>query len=56
MNKMVMWTAVAIGSIVGGLIPTMFGASAFGVASILGGTVGAFIGIYLAYKFIRNYL
>lgn len=42
--------AVAIGGMIGGWLPTLFGASYFSVSSILGGAVGGLLGIWLVYK------
>lgn len=39
-----------MGSIIGGYIPTFFGAGIFSYSSLLGSGIGAILGIYLAYK------
>ena len=44
---------MVIGSLVGGYIPTFFGAGIFSVFSIITGTIGAFIGIWLVFRFIN---
>jgi|WetSurMetagenome_2_1015567.scaffolds.fasta_scaffold00077_19 hypothetical protein len=38
------------GSIAGGWLPTIFGASAVSFATFIGGAVGALFGVYIAYK------
>jgi hypothetical protein len=41
------WFAILVGSTVGGLIPELWGASAFSYASVLLGGVGGFVGLWL---------
>jgi uncharacterized membrane protein YeaQ/YmgE (transglycosylase-associated protein family) len=45
----IMWGMI-IGSIIGGYIPTFFGASFFSFAAIFWNGVGAMIGVIIAYK------
>ena len=41
---------MAVGSTIGGYIPTFFGQSSFGVVSLLGSAVGAVAGIFAAQR------
>ncbi len=42
-----------VGSVIGGYIPTLFGASIFSFVSLVGSTIGAVIGIYAAFQISR---
>ena len=44
-----------VGSVIGGYLPVLFGASLFSVISIIGNTVGAGIGIFVMYKLTQNF-
>jgi predicted MFS family arabinose efflux permease len=46
MNKSLLWLFIGLGSIIGGLIPSWFGASYLSVWGILGSLIGAFAGVY----------
>lgn len=48
--KSLLWLFIIIGSTVGGLIPSLFGASYFSVWGFLGSGVGALAGVY-AYNY-----
>jgi hypothetical protein len=50
MDKRVLWLFVAVGSTVGGILPEAWGASAFGVASLLGSVVGGVAGVWAAVR------
>jgi uncharacterized membrane protein YeaQ/YmgE (transglycosylase-associated protein family) len=54
MEKRVLWLCLAAGSTLGGLVPQAWGASGFGVASIIGSVVGAIIGIWAATRIIES--
>ena len=41
------------GSIMGGYIPTIFGASVFSMSSIICGGVGGILGIWLSFKLLN---
>lgn len=45
--KSMLWLLIALGSIIGGFIPAIFGASAFSLWGLVGSTIGAFVGIYV---------
>jgi hypothetical protein len=49
-TKTIIMIGVIIGSTVGGYIPTLFGASLFSMASVIGNTIGGLVGIYVGYK------
>ncbi len=48
--KQLIWIGVFVGSTVGSYIPSLWGADLFSFSSILFGTLGAFVGIWLGYK------
>jgi uncharacterized membrane protein YeaQ/YmgE (transglycosylase-associated protein family) len=50
MNKKVLWMCMAVGSTIGGYIPTFFGQSQFGIMSILGSVVGGVAGVFAAQR------
>lgn len=54
MEKSAIMIGMAIGSTIGGYVPTFFGADAFGLVSVLGGLVGGILGIWLVYHFIAR--
>ena len=41
------------GSVIGGYIPTLFGADSFSLFSIISSALGAFIGIWLSFKLLN---
>jgi hypothetical protein len=49
-NKKVLWMCMAVGSTIGGYLPTFFGQSSFGVVSLLGSAVGAVAGVFAAQR------
>ena len=49
-SKAFIYLFIFIGAAVGGWVPTLWGASAFGVASIIGSTIGGLVGIWAGYK------
>ncbi|HSX01996.1 MAG TPA: hypothetical protein VLI05_01635 [Candidatus Saccharimonadia bacterium] len=53
MNKSTLWIAATLGSIVGGWLPTLFGAGDFSGWSILGGTVGGVAAVIAVYRWLR---
>lgn len=48
--KRLVWLGMAVGSFFGGLIPQLWGAGQFSLASILFTAAGGFFGIWFAYK------
>jgi hypothetical protein len=49
-TKIIIWLAMFIGSIIGGYIPVLFGASLFSYSSILFNGVGGIIGVLVGVK------
>jgi uncharacterized membrane protein YeaQ/YmgE (transglycosylase-associated protein family) len=50
MNKKVLWMCMAVGSTVGGYLPTFFGQGSFSLASIVGSGIGAVAGVFAAQR------
>jgi uncharacterized membrane protein YeaQ/YmgE (transglycosylase-associated protein family) len=50
-SKGMYYIAIFVGSIVGGYLPALFGVGLLSLTSIFTSAVGAFIAIYLTYKF-----
>lgn len=50
MERRVAWLFVLAGATVGGLVPEAWGGSAFGMASLALGAVGAIAGLWLGYR------
>lgn len=48
--KTAVWIGVLVGSTIGGYIPMLFGASFLSLWALLGNTIGALLGIFIAYK------
>lgn len=44
---------MVFGSVIGGYLPTLFGAGVFSLISLLGGFVGGVAGIWLSFKLLR---
>ncbi len=50
MNKGLILLMASVGGVVGGYLPTLFGAGGFSGWSILGSLAGGLLGIYVGYK------
>lgn len=50
MSKVVMYIIISVATVIGGWLPTLFGASMLDMWSILGSVVGGFIGIFVYWK------
>lgn len=48
-----MW-GVTIGGVLGGMVPSLWGADAFSLSSVLCSALGGILGIYLGYKYVRG--
>ncbi len=48
--KQMIWLGLVVGSVIGGFIPSLWGAEAFSFSSIFLSAVGAVAGIWLAFK------
>jgi len=53
--RTLMWLFVLVGSVVGGYIPTLWGANLFSFSSIFFSTLCAFGGLWLAFQISRNF-
>ncbi|MCL4365742.1 hypothetical protein M1437_00765 [Patescibacteria group bacterium] len=49
-SKVLVYLGMTIGSIVGGYIPTLFGAGLISYSSVLFSGIGAIIGVWIGYK------
>jgi hypothetical protein len=47
-NRKVLWMCMAVGSTVGGYLPTFFGQGSFSAASLLGSALGGVAGVFAA--------
>lgn len=52
-GKSLVMIGMFVGSIIGGYIPVLFGASLLSFASLIGNTIGAVAGIFIAYKLVN---
>ena len=50
-SKSTIWIFMAIGSTIGGFIPTLWGAGLFDVTSMFFTAIGGLVGIWLGFKF-----
>jgi len=50
MSKAVMYIIITITTVIGGWVPTLWGASMLDVTSIFGSVVGGFVGIFVYWK------
>ena len=48
--KTLIWIGVFIGGAIGGYIPALWGASLLSFSSIIGNTIGGFVGIWAGWK------
>jgi len=53
MDKKIVMLAMLVGSIIGGYIPTFWGASVFSMSSVICGGVGGISGIWLSFKLLN---
>jgi hypothetical protein len=51
-NKNMIWLGMIVGSLIGTLIPTLFGASMFSFTSTLCTAIGGGLGIWVAFKYL----
>ena len=52
MDKKVVIIGMIFGSTIGGYIPTLFGASAFSLSSVICGAIGGIVGIWVSFRLI----
>ncbi len=50
MSKTIMYIIISVTTLIGGWIPTLWGASMLGFASIFGSLIGGIVGVYLYWK------
>lgn len=51
MGKMFIYGGITLGGLLGAYLPVMLlHVSALGVASVVGGTIGGFVGLWVGYK------
>lgn len=53
-SKTSVWIGVLVGSSVGSYIPALWGDGLFSFSSIIFGSIGAIIGIYIGFKLSNN--
>ncbi|MFH0937132.1 MAG: hypothetical protein V1808_02480 [Candidatus Daviesbacteria bacterium] len=53
-TKFLIFLGMIIGSIIGGYIPLLFGASMFSYISVLTSGLGAILGIFIGYKLSQS--
>lgn len=51
-QKTMYYIATFLGSIVGGYVPTLWGAGLVSISSLLFSGMGAILGIYIVYKYL----
>jgi len=52
--KKLIWIGFFIGSTVGGMLPSLWGADMISVSGIVGSTVGGIVGIWAGYRIAQN--
>ncbi|HLX32851.1 MAG: hypothetical protein WAL31_13585 [Gaiellaceae bacterium] len=52
MDRRIVWIFVGVGMTVGGFVPVVWGGSALGLASLVLGSLGGVVGLWLAGKLI----
>ena len=53
-EKAQIYLAATVGGTVGGLVPTVFGVSAFSAWNIIGSFIGGALGIWLAWRYLHG--
>lgn len=56
MNKPLLLLMITLGGLVGGWLPSLFGADGFSLWAIVGSGIGSVVGIFVAYKISNDYL
>ena len=49
-SKTLIWIFVFVGSSIGGFIPSLWGAGMFSFSSVIFGTIGGILGLYIGFK------
>ncbi len=55
MDRKFIWLGMFVGSSLGSMIPSLWGADLFSFWGLLLGAVGAILGIYVAFRWTRGY-
>ncbi len=56
MQKLFIMVGMTVGSVAGGYLPVLFGASYFSIASLIASTIGGLLGIYAGYRLGDDYV
>jgi hypothetical protein len=54
MAKLYIYVGISLGGIIGSYLPALFHTDILSAASIIGGIVGSFIGLYFGYRAYKN--
>lgn len=54
MEKFIIMSGLAVGSILGGMIPLLWGDAGLSMSSVLLGGVGGIIGIWVGYRIVNG--
>ncbi len=49
-SKALVWIGMTVGSLIGSLIPDLWGTDMFSLSSLIFGSIGAIVGIYIGFK------
>jgi gas vesicle protein len=52
--KKLIYLGIAVGGAIGSYVPVLFGQDAFSAISLIGGTIGSFVGLWAGYKLGSN--
>jgi uncharacterized membrane protein YeaQ/YmgE (transglycosylase-associated protein family) len=52
--KGLIYLGITVGGIIGSYIPVLFGQDGFSFISLVGGTIGSFVGLWAGYKIGQN--
>jgi uncharacterized protein YcfJ len=52
-SKSLIWIGMVIGSVIGGIVPKLWGANAFSMSAIATSAVGGLAGIWAGYRLSR---
>lgn len=54
-QKSLIMLGMVVGSVAGGYVPVLFGASLFSITSLIGNALGGIFGIWAAYKLTQGW-
>lgn len=52
-SKRLIYLGMFIGGLIGGLVPSLWGAGSFSFAAIIGNAIGAILGIWVMFRLTR---